>query len=107
MLKVDDEVIRAAFESGMDLNDYSAQVEAQLKAARNLTVQDCIEQADKLADLHNGISACDEAFAVSSLFGLLCLGNAFLVCISYAFDRKSLEENLRKIDGLVENSTKQ
>lgn len=48
----------------MNLTEYSSQVEEQLKAARDLTVQDCIEQADKLAELHTGICACDEAFAV-------------------------------------------
>ncbi|VDD97491.1 unnamed protein product, partial [Enterobius vermicularis] len=63
LVEVDDEVIRAAFESGMNLTEYSSQVEEQLKAARDLTVQDCIEQADKLAELHTGICACDEAFA--------------------------------------------
>uniref|UniRef100_A0A0N5AMR6 Vacuolar protein sorting-associated protein 52 homolog n=1 Tax=Syphacia muris TaxID=451379 RepID=A0A0N5AMR6_9BILA len=63
VIPVDDEVIRAALESGMDLNDYSGLIENQLKDARDLIIRDCIEQADKLADLHTGICACDEAFA--------------------------------------------
>lgn len=65
--KVDDEIVREALESGMDLREYSSKLEEQLKSAHRLAVHDCIEQADKLADLHIELTACDDAFAVCNL----------------------------------------
>ncbi|KHN78067.1 Vacuolar protein sorting-associated protein 52 -like protein [Toxocara canis] len=61
--EVDDKIVRDALESGMDLREYSAKLDDQLKTAHRLAVQDCIEQADKLAELHLELTACDDAFA--------------------------------------------
>uniref|UniRef100_A0A1I7VCG2 Vacuolar protein sorting-associated protein 52 homolog n=1 Tax=Loa loa TaxID=7209 RepID=A0A1I7VCG2_LOALO len=60
---LDDVSVRKAFESGIDLRQYSAELQEQLRSAHLLAVKDCIDQAEKLAELHEEITACDDAFA--------------------------------------------
>ncbi|MFH4978802.1 hypothetical protein AB6A40_005511 [Gnathostoma spinigerum] len=60
--KDDDEVLRIALECGLDLRDYSAKLKNELQDAHQNAVQDCIDQADQLADLHAELKACDDAF---------------------------------------------
>lgn len=62
--KLDDISVRKAFESGVDLRQYSTELQEQLQSAHLLAVKDCIDQAEKLAELHEEITACDDAFAV-------------------------------------------
>lgn len=62
---MDDALVRKALESGVDLRQYSSELQEQLRSAHSLAVKDCIEQAEKLAELHTEIMACDDAFAVS------------------------------------------
>uniref|UniRef100_A0A183DYY3 Vacuolar protein sorting-associated protein 52 homolog n=1 Tax=Gongylonema pulchrum TaxID=637853 RepID=A0A183DYY3_9BILA len=69
-------------ESGVDLRQYSSELHEQLRTAHSLAVKDCIEQAEKLAQLHTEITACDDAFA-----------NAFFVNIWFFFQR--LEDMLQ------------
>jgi hypothetical protein len=57
-------LVREALLSGMDLREYSAKVEDDLKAAHRRAVQDCIDQADSVVQLHEEIVACDNVFAV-------------------------------------------
>lgn len=64
ILQLDDVSVRKAFESGIDLRQYSADLQEQLRSAHLLAVKDCIDQAEKLAELHEEITACDDAFAV-------------------------------------------
>lgn len=68
--QLDDVSIRKAFESGVDLRQYSAKLQEQLQSAHLLAVKDCIDQAEKLAELHEEITACDDAFAVKFNFFL-------------------------------------
>lgn len=62
---LDDEVVRASLESGLDLREYSAKIDAQLKSANRVAVKDCIEQAENLADLHEKIVGCDRVYEVN------------------------------------------
>lgn len=45
-------------------------MQEQLRSAHLLAVKDCIDQAEKLAELHEEITECDNAFAVK--FNLFC-----------------------------------
>lgn len=65
---MDDVSIRKAFESGADLRQYSKELQKQLQSAHLFAVKDCIDQAEKLAELHEEITACDDAFAVKSTY---------------------------------------
>ncbi|KHJ97089.1 Vps52 / Sac2 family protein [Oesophagostomum dentatum] len=58
----DENVVRGALSAGQDLNNFSAQVKEELTEAHRIAVRECIQNADKLADLHNQIVACDQVF---------------------------------------------
>ncbi|MCP9265091.1 Vacuolar protein sorting-associated protein 52-like [Dirofilaria immitis] len=60
---LDDVSVRNAFKSGIDLRQYSAELQEKLRSAHLLAVKDCIDEAEKLAELHEEITACDDAFA--------------------------------------------
>ncbi|TRY62008.1 hypothetical protein TCAL_08474 [Tigriopus californicus] len=55
-----DSVVQEALKNGVDLREYSTQVEDQLKAEENLSIQDYIQQSQNIASLHNQIVSCDE-----------------------------------------------
>ncbi|CAN7983927.1 unnamed protein product [Ixodes pacificus] len=57
---LEDEFIKEALQSGMDLRQYSLQVEKDLKEVENASIQDYIEESVNIASLHNQIAACDE-----------------------------------------------
>ncbi|KAK0406157.1 hypothetical protein QR680_018400 [Steinernema hermaphroditum] len=99
VLEADDEIVRSALESGLDLRKYSAQIDEQLKVANRDAVQDCIQQADKLVDLHSQITTCDEVF--ERLEGML---SGFLVELgSISSDMKSLQEQSVEINQQLQN----
>ncbi|XP_072015361.1 vacuolar protein sorting-associated protein 52 homolog [Amphiura filiformis] len=56
---LEDEVVKAALESGVDLRQYSKQVEAELQQVENASIQDYIKESQNIASLHNQIAACD------------------------------------------------
>ncbi|KAK6746746.1 hypothetical protein RB195_000172 [Necator americanus] len=58
----DESVVRGALSAGQDLCDFSAQVKEELTEAHRIAVRECIQNADKLTDLHNQIVACDQVF---------------------------------------------
>ncbi|TKR81701.1 hypothetical protein L596_015532 [Steinernema carpocapsae] len=99
VLEADDEIVRSALESGLDLRKYSAQIDEQLKVANQEAVQDCIQQADKLVDLHGQITKCDEVF--ERLEGML---SGFLVELgSISSDMKRLQEQSVDINQQLQN----
>jgi predicted component of type VI protein secretion system len=61
---VDDELIRQRLENQQDLRDYLKGIEDELKQVERLTVSDCIENADKVADLTQEIDECDGVLEV-------------------------------------------
>ena len=46
--------------SGVDLREYSEQVEEELKAVENKSIQDYIRESQNIASLHNQIVNCDQ-----------------------------------------------
>ncbi|VDK70522.1 unnamed protein product [Anisakis simplex] len=95
--EVNDEIVRKALESGMDLREYSAKLEEQLKNAQKSAVGDCIEQADKLAELHIELTACDDAFA--RLEDMLMGFQSELGTISS--DMKRLQQQSKYLDAML------
>lgn len=61
----DDELVRKALESGLDLREYSTNIESQLRGVNRLAVHDCVKHAEELAELHNQLTECDQVFGVS------------------------------------------
>ncbi|KAK6112916.1 Vps52 / Sac2 family protein [Brugia pahangi] len=99
---LDDVSIRKAFESGVDLRQYSAKLQEQLRSAHLLAVKDCIDQAEKLAELHEEITACDDAFA--QLEGILRSFQSELGTISS--DMKRLQQQSVDISQQLQNRQK-
>ncbi|XP_071501789.1 vacuolar protein sorting-associated protein 52 homolog [Diadema antillarum] len=56
---LEDKVVKAALESGVDLRQYSKQIEAELQEVENASIDDYIKESQNIASLHNQITACD------------------------------------------------
>lgn len=63
---IDDELVKRSLESGVDLRDYSANIESQLRGVNKLAVHDCVKHAEELTELHDQLTGCDQVFGVSS-----------------------------------------
>ncbi|VDN06583.1 unnamed protein product [Thelazia callipaeda] len=61
--ELSDDLVQKAFDSGVGLRQYAKDLDEQLQSAHSLAVKHCIDQAEKLAELHEEITACDDAFA--------------------------------------------
>lgn len=48
----------------MDLREYSAQVEQELKDVENKSIEDYIRESQNIASLHNQIVNCDQILEV-------------------------------------------
>lgn len=57
---LEDSVVQEALKNGVDLREYSQQVEEELKGAENLSIQDYIRESQNIASLHNQIVECDQ-----------------------------------------------
>ena len=55
---LDDAVVQEALKSGVDLREYSKQVEDELKVVENDSIEGYIEQSQNIASLHNQIGKC-------------------------------------------------
>lgn len=91
-----DEVIKKALASGLDLREYSKKVEVELEAAESASIGDYITESGNIATLHNQISSCDGILA--RMEGLLTAFQTDLGCISSEIlnlQQQSVEMNLR------------
>ncbi|UYV71586.1 VPS52 [Cordylochernes scorpioides] len=55
-----DEFIKEALESGMDLREFSQKIERQLADVENNSIEDYIKESQNIAALHGQISCCDD-----------------------------------------------
>ncbi|XP_071821891.1 vacuolar protein sorting-associated protein 52 homolog [Apostichopus japonicus] len=56
---LEDDVVKSALESGVDLREYAKQIEKELEGVENASIQDYIKESQNIASLHNQITACD------------------------------------------------
>ena len=56
---LEDAVVQEALKNGVDLREYSQDVEAELKKAENLCINDYIRESQNIANLHHQIVDCD------------------------------------------------
>ncbi|KAI6226931.1 Vacuolar protein sorting-associated protein 52-like protein [Aphelenchoides besseyi] len=61
-LDVENEFVRKQLQSGVDLRDYAANVESQLRETNQFVVSDCVKRAEELAELHDQLKECDNVF---------------------------------------------
>ena len=57
---LEDVVVQEALKNGVDLREYSQQVEDELKKAENSCINDFIRESQNIAALHHQIVECDQ-----------------------------------------------
>ncbi|CAI9168189.1 unnamed protein product [Rangifer tarandus platyrhynchus] len=56
---LEDELVKEALKTGVDLRHYSKQVELELQQIEQKSIRDYIQESENIASLHNQITACD------------------------------------------------
>ncbi|XP_026876208.1 vacuolar protein sorting-associated protein 52 homolog isoform X2 [Electrophorus electricus] len=56
---LEDELVKEALKTGVDLRQYSKQVETELQHIEQTSIKDYIKESQNIASLHNQITACD------------------------------------------------
>ncbi|XP_073242432.1 vacuolar protein sorting-associated protein 52 homolog [Porites lutea] len=56
---LEDELVKEALEKGVDLRQYSRQIEGELHEVENASILDYIKESENIASLHNQIASCD------------------------------------------------
>lgn len=93
---LEDAVVQEALRSGVDLREYSAQVETELRDVENRSIQDYIRESGNIASLHNQIVNCDQI--LERMEGMLLSFQSDLGSISseiLALQRQSVQMNLK------------
>jgi len=91
-----DDVIKDALASGLDLREYSKKIEKELENAESESIGDYIAESKNIATLHNQISSCDGILA--RMEDLLIAFQTDLGSISseiLSLQQQSVEMNLR------------
>lgn len=57
--QLEDKEIQEILKSGTDLRQYSQQIEKDLKAVENQSIEEYIKESQNIACLHNQIGDCD------------------------------------------------
>ena len=57
---LEDAVVQEALKNGVDLREYSKNVEEELKKAENSCINDFIRESQNIATLHHEIVECDQ-----------------------------------------------
>uniref|UniRef100_A0A1A7WHG5 Vacuolar protein sorting-associated protein 52 homolog n=1 Tax=Iconisemion striatum TaxID=60296 RepID=A0A1A7WHG5_9TELE len=56
---LEDDLVKEALKTGVDLRQYSKQVEVELQKIEQASIKDYIKESQNIASLHNQITACD------------------------------------------------
>ncbi|NXK15530.1 VPS52 protein, partial [Herpetotheres cachinnans] len=56
---LEDALVQEALKTGVDLRQYSKQVELELQEVERASIRDYIKESENIASLHNQITACD------------------------------------------------
>ncbi|XP_029591391.1 vacuolar protein sorting-associated protein 52 homolog isoform X2 [Salmo trutta] len=56
---LEDDLVKEALKTGVDLRHYSKQVEGELQRIEQASIKDYIKESQNIASLHNQITACD------------------------------------------------
>ncbi|KAK2834059.1 hypothetical protein Q7C36_014760 [Tachysurus vachellii] len=77
---LEDELVQEALRTGVDLRQYSKQVETELHHIEQASIKDYIKESQNIASLHNQITACDSI--LERMEGMLSSFQADLSSIS-------------------------
>lgn len=56
---LEDDIVKEAMKTGVDLRQYSKQIEKELLEVENASIKDYIKESQNISSLHKQISACD------------------------------------------------
>ncbi|GFR95861.1 vacuolar protein sorting-associated protein 52-like protein [Elysia marginata] len=65
---LEDDIVKEALNKGVDLRQYSKEIEQDLLKVENESVQDYIKESQNIASLHKQIAACDTILEVGWFF---------------------------------------
>ena len=80
-IEIDDKLLINGIENQQDLRDCLSNIEQELQQISQLTVEDCINNGDKIADLANEIEECDGILEVF----LKIFSKVFMFCPQILF----------------------
>lgn len=93
---LEDALVQEALKTGVDLRQYSAQVEAELQEVERASIRDYIKQSENIAALHNQITACDAILQrMEQMLGAFQSDLSSISCEIRALQEHSVAMNLR------------
>ncbi|XP_043090050.1 vacuolar protein sorting-associated protein 52 homolog [Puntigrus tetrazona] len=93
---LEDDLVKEALRTGVDLRQYSKQVEMELQRIEQASIKDYIKESQNIASLHNQITACDSI--LERMEGMLSSFQSDLSSISseiQTLQQQSVSMNLR------------
>ncbi|KAF4100044.1 hypothetical protein G5714_018240 [Onychostoma macrolepis] len=93
---LEDDLVKEALKTGVDLRQYSKQVETELQRIEQVSIKDYIKESQNIASLHNQITACDSI--LERMEGMLSSFQSDLSSISseiQTLQQQSVSMNLR------------
>ncbi|XP_052440424.1 vacuolar protein sorting-associated protein 52 homolog isoform X1 [Carassius gibelio] len=93
---LEDDLVKEALKTGVDLRQYSKQVETELQHIEQASIKDYIKESQNIASLHNQITACDSI--LERMEGMLSSFQSDLSSISseiQTLQQQSVSMNLR------------
>uniref|UniRef100_A0A8C1UEV6 Vacuolar protein sorting-associated protein 52 homolog n=1 Tax=Cyprinus carpio TaxID=7962 RepID=A0A8C1UEV6_CYPCA len=93
---LEDDLVKEALRTGVDLRQYSIQVETELQRIEQASIKDYIKESQNIASLHNQITACDSI--LERMEGMLSSFQSDLSSISseiQTLQQQSVSMNLR------------
>uniref|UniRef100_A0A672MSQ8 Vacuolar protein sorting-associated protein 52 homolog n=1 Tax=Sinocyclocheilus grahami TaxID=75366 RepID=A0A672MSQ8_SINGR len=93
---LEDDLVKEALKTGVDLRQYSKQVETELQRIEQASIKDYIKESQNIASLHNQITACDSI--LERMEGMLSSFQSDLSSISseiQTLQQQSVSMNLR------------
>ncbi|XP_067281302.1 vacuolar protein sorting-associated protein 52 homolog [Pseudorasbora parva] len=93
---LEDDLVKEALKTGVDLRQYSKQVESELQRIEQASIKDYIKESQNIASLHNQITACDSI--LERMEGMLSSFQSDLSSISseiQTLQQQSVSMNMR------------
>ncbi|XP_061110207.1 vacuolar protein sorting-associated protein 52 homolog isoform X1 [Conger conger] len=93
---LEDDLVKEALKTGVDLRQYSKQVETELQRIEQASIKDYIKESQNIASLHNQITACDSI--LERMEGMLSGFQSDLSSISseiHTLQQQSVSMNVR------------
>lgn len=93
---LEDDLVKEALKTGVDLRQYSRQVETELQQIEQASIKDYIKESQNIASLHNQITACDSI--LERMEGMLSSFQSDLSSISseiQTLQQQSVSMNMR------------